>query len=79
MEAKHPIFKRVPPGDRWSELEVNSTKVYATLTDALEHYFQKTGNRQYYIDAIKGLVYKIIEVPDPEPEIPRYSIYNDEL
>jgi len=77
MEVKKPIFKRVPPGDRWVEIDGNPDRIFPTLTDTLEHYFQKTGNRQYYFDAAKGMVYKVETAPDPEPIIPKYSIYDD--
>jgi len=35
------IATRIPPGDRWS-LVGDKTKVYASITDALEAYFQLT-------------------------------------
>jgi len=79
MEVKKSIFKRVPPGDRWIEIDGSADKIFPTLTDALEHYFQKTGARQYYIDAASGNIMKVSEEPDP-PVIPQtYSIYGDSL
>lgn len=82
MEIKIPIFKRIPPGDRWMELDESSqqpigTKVFPTLTEALEHYFQKTSTRQYYINAAQGMIFKVVEEADPEPEIQQFSIYGD--
>ena len=41
IEQKQLIAKRVPPGDRWA-LVGDSSKVYDTLTDTLEAYFQET-------------------------------------
>jgi rRNA pseudouridine-1189 N-methylase Emg1 (Nep1/Mra1 family) len=77
METKTPIFKRVPPGDRWIELDGNPDRIFASLTDTLEHYFQKTKTRQYYIDAAAGTIFKVTEEADPEPIIQRFSIYDD--
>lgn len=77
METKTPIFKRVPPGDRWIELDGNLDHIFASLTDALEHYFQKTKTRQYYIDAGAGIIFKVTEEAEPEPIIQRFSLYDD--
>lgn len=82
MEIKTPIFKRIPPGDRWMELDEISqqpigTRVFPSLTEALEHYFQKVGARQYYINAGQGVICKVSEEADPEPVIQNFSIYGD--
>jgi hypothetical protein len=79
MEVKKSVFKRVPPGDRWIEIEGDPEKVFPNLTEALEHYFQKTGLRQYYIDAAGGSIMKVTEEPDPPVVPPTYSIYGDSL
>lgn len=77
MEIKTPIFKRVPPGDRWIEVEYPDD-IYGSLTLALEYYFQKTSIKQYYIDAGAGLVYKVEEQEEPQPEPQRtFSIYDE--
>lgn len=77
MEIKTPIFKRVPPGDRWTEIAGDPNRIFPTLTEALEHYFQKTKQRQYFIDAIAGTISYVVEEVDPEPEIQTFSIYGD--
>jgi hypothetical protein len=77
MEIKEPIFKRVPPGDRWSAVGGEGTQIFPSLTDALEYYFQKTKSREYYINAGAGMIYSVREEPDPEPEIQHFSIYGD--
>lgn len=81
MEVKKSIFKRVPPGDRWIELKENgdaiTDRVFSTLTDALEHYFQKVGARQYYIDAAQGMIFKVVEEADPIIPPKQFSIYGD--
>jgi hypothetical protein len=78
MEVKKEIFKRLPPGDRWVEIGLEDARVYTSLTEALEHYFQKVGARQYYIDAGAGLLYTIMEQPDPVIPIRQFSIYGDD-
>ena len=77
MEIKKEIFKRLPPGDRWVEIGLEDARVYPTLTETLEHYFQKTGNRQYYIDAGAGMLYRIVNEPDIVAPPPTFSIYGD--
>lgn len=77
MEIKKEIFKRFPPGDRWVELGKEEERVYNSLTDALEHYFQEHGTRQYYIDAVGGYIYKVDTVEEPKPQPKKFSIYGD--
>lgn len=78
MEVKKQIFKRVPPGDRWIESErADADRVFNSLTDALEYYFQKTGMRQYYIDAAGGAIYKVVVEEDVVAPPPVFSIYGD--
>lgn len=77
MEVKKEIFKRLPPGDRWVEIGKEDERVYSSLTDALEHYFQQFGTRQYYIDAIAGYIYKVDTVEEPKPQPKKFSIYGD--
>lgn len=77
MEVKTAIFKRVPPGDRWKEIDGDGSRVFPSLTDALEYYYQKTRGRQYYVDAIAGTISIVHHEADPEPEIQQFSIYGD--
>jgi hypothetical protein len=79
MEIKKEIYKRVPPGDRWVEISGNPEYIIGSLTDAIEHQFQKTGTRQYYIDAAAGYIYRVEQVEDTPPPPTRYSIYDDDL
>lgn len=77
MEIKKEIFKRLPPGDRWVAVDKPDGQVYTPLTEALEHYFQAHGTRQYYIDAVVGIIYKVDTAPEPAPVIKQFSIYGD--
>ena len=39
------IATRVPPGDKWILVYDNEKVIHESLTDALEAYFQKTGQK----------------------------------
>jgi hypothetical protein len=54
-----------------------TARIFPTLTEALEHYFQKTNTRQYYIDAGQGTIYKVMEEADPIIPPKQFSIYGD--
>jgi hypothetical protein len=77
MEIKKEIFKRLPPGDRWVEIDKPNERVYTPLTEALEHYFQEYGTRQYYIDAGQGIIYKVVQEADPIIPPKQFSIYGE--
>lgn len=75
-EQKQLVLKRVPPGDRWIFAEGRSP-VFASLTDALEAWYQEHGDTKFYMDARKGTVEIVTE---QEVEIPtkRFSLYGEE-
>ncbi len=79
VEQKQLIAKRVPPGDRWA-LSGESDKVYASLTETLEAYFQKTKfNAAFYLDPIGSALYAVDRVEieiEPEP-IKTFDFYGD--
>lgn len=72
------IAERVPPGDRWTLL--NETQVHETLTDALEAYFQKTGEACHFrLEPLNG---KLFAIKEEEEEVvveppKRFNIYGD--
>ena len=73
------IATRVPPGDRWA-LVGDKTKVYASITDALEAYFQLTRRAcEYRLAPLKGELYAVhsqeVEIAPEPPK--RYDIYGD--
>ena len=73
------IADRVPPGDRWSVVGVNSTQ--NSLVDALEAYYTiaTLKPKAFRLELSEGKLYAIIsneiEVKEPEPK--KYSIYGD--
>ena len=77
IEQTEIILKRVPPGDRWVFADGKNSAVYPSLTDALEAWYQNTGDTQFYIDARKGFVEKVIEEEIEVPE-KRFSLYGEE-
>ena len=80
-EEKQLVLKRVPPGDRWifagaKEGNIRGD-VYPSLTDALEAWYQNTGDTQFYIDARKGTVEIVIE-QEVEKPVKKFSLYGEE-
>lgn len=75
---------RCPPGDRWAEPD-NMTLVFESLTDGLQHLFDKYHLTEFYMSAKKGTVEVLdvqereeeiqVEVPKEEPK--RYSLYDE--
>jgi hypothetical protein len=81
MEHRSEIFNRFPPGDRW--ISVNDspeapTRVFPSLTEALEYYFQNNKVRTYFINAAEGKIYSVEELMEAPYTPPQYSIYGDE-
>jgi hypothetical protein len=70
------VLKRVAPGDRWVFPE-NSKTIYPSLTDALEAYYQKSGDTQYYIDAREGTI-SVFGIREYEEPIKRFSLYGED-
>jgi hypothetical protein len=76
-EIKQVVFKRVPPGDRWSPVG-NPSLVVESLTEALEYHFQKTGQTDFFLAAREGTVSDVstkeVEVEKP---VQKYSLYGE--
>jgi hypothetical protein len=81
-QNKVAVFKRIPPGDRWRQVNGSNTEfindtIHESLTDALEACFQNTGQKQYYIDAGEGMVYIALEDIVVAVEEKKFSIYDE--
>ena len=77
-EEKRVVLKRVPPGDRWIAANATqSSRVYETLTDALEGHYQQTGETRFYMDARKGTVEVVVE-QEVEKQVKRFSLYGED-
>jgi len=73
------IANRVPPGDRWTL--VGDNKMHNSLTEALEAWFGKTGEKaEFRLAPLQSKLYVIrTEEIEIKPEPPkRYNIYGDE-
>tara|TARA_Y100000590_G_scaffold228644_1_gene257974 strand:- start:196 stop:426 length:231 start_codon:yes stop_codon:yes gene_type:complete len=73
---KELVLTRVPPGDRWRDKKDGLTM--DNLTDAIEHIFQRTGDKQFYIDCARGEIH-VDDGIEPEKEPSMYSIYGEEI
>jgi hypothetical protein len=75
------IANRVAPGDRWRLItEGPNGTIYPSLTEALDAFFQESGNRcEFRLAPLDSKLYAILseeqEVVIPEPK--KYSIYGD--
>ena len=73
------IATRVAPGDNW-KLVISPNVVHKSLTEALEAYFQETGNRcEFRLAPLDSKLYVIRseEIEIKEPESKKFSIYGD--
>jgi hypothetical protein len=78
--VKKLILKRVPPGDRWVDVD-NETEVFESLTEGLEFAFQKSKGKykEFHLSAFDGKVFYVLPDPEPEPEpVKKYSLYGEE-
>lgn len=71
------VLKRVPPGDKWEFADGSVKWVFPSLTDALEAYYESTGDTKFYIDARMGLV-ECIRNEEVEKTVKRFSLYGED-
>ena len=73
------IAKRTPPSDRWRLVDDGpESKIYLSLTETLEAYYQNTQLRvDFKLSPLKGELYIITnETVAPEPP-KKFNIYGD--
>ena len=74
------IAERNPPGDNWI-LESDKTKtIHPSITDALEAWFEKTGEKvEFRLAPLDGKLYAIVteEQEIKPPPVKMYNIYGD--
>ena len=78
IERNELIATRVPPGDRWTL--VGDKVVYNSLTEALEAWFAKSGEKaEFRLAPLDSKLYVIrTEEVEIKPEPPKkFSIYGD--
>ena len=74
------ILKRIPPGDRWVDIE-NESETFESLTEGLEFAFQKSKGKikEFHLSAFDGKVFYVLPDPEPEPTpVKKYSLYGEE-
>jgi hypothetical protein len=76
-EEKELVLKRVPPGDRWVFATTPKGTIWPSLTDALEAWYQNTGDTNFYMDARNGMV-SIVREQEVEVPLKRFSLYGEE-
>lgn len=76
-EEKILALKRIPPGDNWKFADGSQKGIYPTLTDALEAWYQKYGDTNFYIEARNGTV-EIVTEHEVEKEVKRFSLYGEQ-
>lgn len=76
-EEKELVLKRVPPGDRWVFATTPKGTIWPSLTDALEAWYQNTGDTNFYMDARNGMV-SIVKEQEVEVPLKRFSLYGEE-
>ena len=76
-EEKELILQRGPPGDRWIFATTPKGTIYSSLTDALEAWYQNTGDTNFYIEARNGTV-EIIKEEEVEKPVRRFSLYGED-
>jgi len=72
------IANRQAPGDSW--VLVGDKVIHKSLTEALEAWFQKTGEKaEFRLAPLDSKLYVIRseEVEIKEPELKKFSIYGD--
>jgi hypothetical protein len=74
------ILQRVPPGDRWIFADGTHPTIYESLTDALEAWYQAEGETEFYINARKGIVERVVDEEEIEEEvvIKKFSLYGED-
>lgn len=76
-QEKELVLKRVPPGDRWVFADNPKGKIYPSLTEGLEAWYQESGDTNFYIEARKGTV-EIIREEEVDVPVKRFSLYGEE-
>ena len=76
-EQKELVLKRVPPGDRLIFATTPNGTTWPSLTDALEAWYQNTGDTNFFIEARKGTVH-IIKEEEVEKPVKRFSLYGED-
>ena len=80
VENNELIARRVPPGDQWMLVDDNSNIIYSSITDALEAWFQKSGEEaEFRLAPLDSKLYvirseeRVTEMPKPK----KFNLYGE--
>jgi hypothetical protein len=76
VERNELIARRVPPGDQWMLVDDTSDTIYPSITDALEAWFQKSGEEaEFRLAPLDSKLY-VIKTEEKIRESPRPKKFN---
>ena len=67
-------LRRIPPGDRWQDLEDDA--LMENLTEALNHVFKRESISDFTIHAAQGEVYMHTTEKEPD-QVQSFSLYGE--
>lgn len=80
IEHNELIARRVPPGDQWILVDDKSDTIYESITEALEAWFQETGDEaEFRLAPLDSKLYVIRQeeqmIENPKPK--RFNLYGE--
>ena len=78
IEILELIAIRVPPSDRWRLIDDKTEKIYNSLTEVLDAWFEKNQKKaDFRLSPLDSKLY-VIQTKNKKPEPPkRFNIYGD--
>lgn len=80
VENNELIARRVPPGDNWILVEDNTDHVHSSITDALEAWFSRTGEKaEFRLAPLDSKLYVIrtVEKEIEKPKPKKFNLYGE--
>ena len=76
VERSDLIARRVPPGDQWILVDDTADTIHTSITDALEAWFQTTGEKaEFRLAPLDSKLY-VIRTEEQEIEKPKPKKFN---
>jgi len=70
------VLTRMPPGDKWKDVKDGET--LPSLTEAIEHVFQRAGERLFVLDCGRGEIFTDDGKEEAKP-VKAYTMYGEEI
>ena len=80
IEQNELIAKRVPPGDQWILINDEKGVVHFSITDALEAWFDRTGEKaEFRLAPLDSKLYVIrtVEKEIEKPKPKKFNLYGE--